>query len=824
MKKEKVVNFLLFAFPLLALVYIYRGVIFFGGIFANQDVIYNYIPYYFSILKGHLIEPSILGGFPVYTTMQATWFSPVTRIALDFLEPVNAYILVNLVYVTLTYVFCYLFAKKINFEHRVAIAIATMYVFSGQLMLWSHTPLITLYHFSLPALFYLFEVFKTEKRAYLKVLVVALMGGLLGLGWISGHVQFNVYVHTIFFIYIISSSFFVQNNGDKHQLRKNLLLNALLVFVIAGISFVIGFPQIDAVLSTQPLSVRSGGVALSETYNLGYAPYTLIQYLLPSFRIFYPPVWQSLHNYIGLFPLVLLIFWFIYLRKKYTKITHKLFYFFLAVFIFCLLISLEKSPLAMLTHYVPFYNSFRESVRLMFIGDFALAIIFGFILKKITETTVADFSPAWTHPLVYLKNFLYFVLIPFFALITIVKIFFFSTIENALKNYFLVHQFKNTVGHYPLEHYYTLLHLYLDRDLSQLTLMSAHVISLLVFLFLVLLLLQKKSFLNQKTFLAFVIILMTLDCASVYADRFPMINKKLLMTQSHTEAFILAREKSKIPDYRYLTVLGGVALPNEAIRCAFPDLNNWNFSPQEFELRKELIDANSGIYAGVQAADGYEPFMTSYAGDMDAYIGSRTALSAHPLNNISVPTLEEKIQKIIERKNVIKSQNVKYVISPYKIEDPDFVQVFTETVGECKTPIFLYELQNFYPRYFLTNTAEFQQSLDFKTTVEKLQNSATPVIIIHSASTTSLSTLTKKIITPVFPTREDDVVDFSVANPEKTSQFLFLGLTWTPGWHATIDGVSASVLRANYSSMAVVIPSGSHTVQLTYSPLSLIKK
>lgn len=47
---------------------------------------------------------------------------------------------------------------------------------------------------------------------------------------------------------------------------------------------------------------------------------------------------------------------------------------------------------------------------------------------------------------------------------------------------------------------------------------------------------------------------------------------------------------------------------------------------------------------------------------------------------------------------------------------------------------------------------------------------------------------------------------------------LVVAESWYPGWRATIDGQPAQVLRANYLSQGVVVPTGSHLVELEYSP------
>jgi hypothetical protein len=48
--------------------------------------------------------------------------------------------------------------------------------------------------------------------------------------------------------------------------------------------------------------------------------------------------------------------------------------------------------------------------------------------------------------------------------------------------------------------------------------------------------------------------------------------------------------------------------------------------------------------------------------------------------------------------------------------------------------------------------------------------------------------------------------------------FVVLADTYYPGWCASVDGVEADLLRANYSMRAVRVPAGAHEVRFGYEP------
>ncbi|HEX9989872.1 MAG TPA: hypothetical protein VGE45_15530 [Chloroflexia bacterium] len=57
-------------------------------------------------------------------------------------------------------------------------------------------------------------------------------------------------------------------------------------------------------------------------------------------------------------------------------------------------------------------------------------------------------------------------------------------------------------------------------------------------------------------------------------------------------------------------------------------------------------------------------------------------------------------------------------------------------------------------------------------------------------------------------------LEVKVARPA----LLVVAESWYPGWRGSVDGQQVEVLRANYLSQGVVVPAGTHTVELRYAP------
>ncbi|MEQ1561368.1 MAG: hypothetical protein ABL899_01440, partial [Nitrospira sp.] len=794
--------------PITAILFIFREVVFQSKIFSHLDVLITFIPYYDFLSHGTgLITPSILSGFPVFVSTNSGWFNPINKLFFHFLDSVDTFRLLDVSYLILAYSFSYLFMRRIKVGHLASILGATIFIFAGQVMLWSETIIITNYYFLMPLALYIVDVAIGSKLIKAFFLYI-LLGLLFGWGFLSGHVQFLIYVYTLvgcYFLFLLWHKY-----KEEHSYTKTLFHIGFFVLTFV-ISYFVGLPSIRAILDFLPFTARASGVSLSAATGYAYVPWHLLYYILPSLKIPYLPVSQSFQNYIGLLPLFIFSLTFLLWRDLNQN---KYFNFFFGVFTFCFIASVKYSPVAFIMHQLPFYSSFRETFRVMFIGDFALGIVVAIATGVLWESREAIY-PKIENYLKWIKRAFVWVVLPVVTFVSILKIFFFTTIGDFLKNYFLTHLYSKTVGGFPPDHYYRIIDSYLHQSIDQFYIFNSGVTILFIFGISSYFLVKNIKTFPSKHFLFLAIVITTLNFSTLYAFRIQGIPKLELLTPPKTAEFIKAREIDGEP-FRVFSPLMDITMFNETTRCNFPDLGNWDASYQDFSLRRELIEPDLPILYGLESADGYEPYVTTRVSDVIGYVGSRSPTTDNHSISSEKISLDKKIALLVERKNIYRALNVKYLLTLFPISDSDFTLVYKDEIGECKSKLFIYELKNPYPRYFLTDrVVPVSPTESFVSQMEKLSLYDTPTVLLESKMKDIGNISNKRYIQSVIPNINDGDKREFIVDVMKDSYF-FIGEALLPGFVATVDDKPVTLLRANYIYSAIPISFGKHTVKLEY--------
>jgi len=795
---------LLFALPIATLAFIFREIIFEGKIFLFNDVLTNYIPYFFSESKSSiLITQSILAGFPILVTISAAWFDPIRQLFFHFFDAVDTYRILVLSYLLLAYVGTYFFARRIGMRHEAAVLSGMIYIFAGQVMLWSQAISIVVYYALLPIVLLLVDYEVHAQTTIKKALFSVSIGLLLGFGWLAGHVQFLVYVY----LAVVAYWLYLALRARQHT--QAFAQEVLWFGVVLLLSAAVGFPQIWAVLNFLPLTVRSF-TPLSAAFAYSYYPHHLIQYLIPSFSIPYLPLPRAFHNYIGIIPLLITMFGLFHF-KRFRRVPHLIF--FAGVFLFCLFTAIQYSPIAALMHYLPVFHELRETVRIMFIGDFALALCIGLVVQYLWQERSAGVHESARFYLV-LKRFFMWFFVPIVTLFTILKLFFVPQIERIADVYFLTNRYQHTTGGLPLEHYFSLIHTWIEQVITQFSLLNPEIVSIAVFGILGYVLLHSLGRQKDSVFWATILCGVSLNFMVVYAGYLHGISKQELLTPPTTATFVKNQEASSTVPFRIASPLSGIPFYTEAVRCRFPNIGDWNMDDQTFLLHKELLDPNLFLYYGLDSLDGFESYMTAKMANLTSYLGSSSVLQ-NDLYSVGTQrnTLADKMAQLLARRNVYGAFNIKYLITLVPLTDTGLKEVYTTSVGTCKSPVYVYSLDNPWPRYFLTNTiAELKPDTPFLTWMDVINKASRPTVILQEKSLLRRPGIS---LTPVVPRLTSDSMLFTTNNNEDA--YLFIGNAWLPGYHASLDGTETRILEVNYTMMAVFVPAGVHSIELKYT-------
>lgn len=797
-------NVILFILPVLVIIFVFRESLL-GQMFNNGDVVYNllnYSLYYFR--GGYLITQNILSGFPVLSSVAAIWFYPINDVASYFLGPFHAYSVLNVFNLILTYVFCFLFSRRLKLSYFSAIFTASVFTFSGQLMLWVGLLTNTNYYFLLPLSLLLVDI-AASMVGWKRVVFMVGVGISCGVSWLSSHVQYVFYIHAFVAIYwlYISSDF---------SSVKNLYKKSLEILFAYIVSFFVGYPQIFAILDIRSVSARETGVKLSDFWAGSFLPQDFIHYFLPFFKIPFIP-FSNPNLYIGILSLSIVFIGFIFWRE----IEDKKFRLFFWTFIFCLIASIKYSPVGVFLHLLPFFDSFREAPRIMFIGNFAIAIVAGFSLDFIVNNK-SRISDSISRVLYFARKFTLYILIPITVFITILELCLSKFIVKLLTDYFIKYKYAGTSG-LPVEHYTSLISQSLYDVFLQTSLVHSTVPIFLFFSVSSYLLMKNINILSSKMFYILCIFLTLLNFAVIYEGHYLYVSKQEYNKPPSVLDYLKPQTNKMFGEhYRLYSIFPGQTRFREIdIRCG-------NKDPKEsFLLNKEMLLPDINMDFNVDVLAGYDNFMPKRISELLDLVGSEQSVTNMSLAEKNITT-EEKINILVSRKNLLRMMNVRYIISRYDILDKDFSKIHDWKVGDCQTPLNLYELSNYWPRYFLTDNFHTFQSTTSKSILdifnEKIVSSQDPYPYVYLDDINSDYLELKKIkktpnlykaVTPIY---NYDSMEFSISTDKDT--LLYVGNAYLPKWSATIDGVDTKVYIANYAYMAVFVPKGAHKVLFKY--------
>jgi hypothetical protein len=274
--------------------------------------------------------------------------------------------------------------------------------------------------------------------------------------------------------------------------------------------------------------------------------------------------------------------------------------------------------------------------------------------------------------------------------------------------------------------------------------------------------------------------------------------------------------KKKVLQGRVLSL--GSSLVYEKI---YKTNRGWRSLGEKYLLYNEILSTNQNLFWDIPGILSYAGMKVKTSNDFENLVLSQFRFS----------DLEKPVHLTPKSvKNLFLVGNIKYIVTPFIIEDENFAKVFEEKTEYRNFKIQIYEFKEKVERAFFVPKAEFiageigrqQRLLDpafnpkEKVLVEKPIEKTQNANLRPELRSRERKTQNAKVV--IVKTNAEEVI---VNVESEDNGFLVLADTFYPGWEAYVDGQKTEILRANHHFRATPIDKGKHQVHFIYQPKSL---
>ncbi len=747
-------------------------------IFADGDAVTYTYPYAFLYSKlTSQWNSYVSGGMPVISTFHFGYFSPVYMLFFGTLDFLNAYHLILLINLFLSFLLTYLFALNLKFNKAESILVAITYALNSHNL--SLISAINISHVSwiLPALFLSIDKVISGGNRYSILIAIS-----IGYGFLGSHYQFLILSVLFSIVYFCFRCYEEIKDGKT---KKDLLSPLLYLFIGFLISVLIGFPQLINTYEFTKLSIRSDGTGFLNTTATGITPIDLFAYIFPAFGL---PLGlaNGFLSYIGILGLILLI-----IGIKNLKFADKQRLFFVATFVFLLLSAFKYSPLYLLIYYIPPMMFFRISSRVIFVANFLASIIVGYGARDLLFNFEQN-KKIFYRLLISISVFLIFV-----SIFATIVLYFKQPLVSYISNYFDANLYQHTTKQ-PLGYYHSLIEKMYDTLFSSLN-FSNPMILITLFLCISVYFIFRKELVKKEQWISVFIIgsLMNLMPTFYFLNNF---TDRKLIDENPKSAQIIREVEKTSNDYRVTSFLFPYVGYTKITALSPKDIVD------QYEFVKEGMVPNLNIFYDVNILNGYEPMVMAKKDRLFKEIF---------IDEKKIP-VEQKLKFIQDKIPLLSMLNVKFLIMPFPLSDQGLSLVSEYKSTKYNLPVYIYENKKFIPKiYIAKNPKCFTDENDLFDSMLKRTDSTVEDAYILYDSCEYFNNNNKDSKVDKFVIEAGENVS-NVTTKSDSSIWLIFSESGLPGWKITIDGVNSKVYNANYLFQAVNVPPGDHTVRFIY--------
>jgi len=524
------------------------------------------------------------------------------------------------------------------------------------------------------------------------------------------------------------------------------------------------------------LSTRVEGFSYEKITKWSFHPLELIQLLVPYFFGTTVPMCRWFGQfwldtiYIGVLPLLLVIFNLCYSRNKLN-------FFLLVIIFFSLFMAFGKyNPLFHWFKYIPGINMVHYPVKFLFLVGFSLALMSGMGYSALFAKLESREE---------IKGFTIF-------LFTMNLIFIFALLMGFLMEERLFTLFKNI---YPQ----TLFHKIIGVESSFLIIFKGYSLFIILLVIIsILLVLSVKGKSAVRNLRVMLVIIVLIDLIFLGKPKDNTIESSLYTTPNETVKLLKSDSSHfRVFSLSYITFGGFMNIP----KTPFAEV---------FKTLQSFMMPNLSIFFHIDTINEYA-----------AILVKRYYLLFSPLKEFF--RLEHKeAWQMNYCKEILNVLNVKYLISSFNLRDKDFKLIHG---GKVK----IYENLEVLPRAYLVPKAIMLK--DNEEVLKALQevnfNPRESILItegeyekarndfIKGEEGLSIDVFSGKVKTLKYSPNQVEM-----ETEGNDSSYLVLADNYYPGWKVYVNGNEKNILRVNYNLRGVILPRGENRVQFSYVPLS----
>ena len=748
-------------------------VIFSDQTYASRDIYNFFNPRRFfaaeTIRSGTipLWNPYLASGVPFLANLQGAVFYPLSIIyyILPFQLGFKCFIVLHYY---LAGLFMFLLMRRWRYDMYSSFISALVFMFGGYMISILDNVAFLTSAVWLPLIVLLFDRSLSEKK--LGYLIIT--GVVIGLQILGGDASFYIFSTFIFmFAYLLYYLITVKSLSMKE--RGKIMMFLPLAWVI-GIC--LAAIQLIPFMEFVSYSTRMEGFSYENITKWSFHPLELIQLLVPYFYGSTVPMCRWFGQfwldtfYIGIVPLLLVIFSLCCLRKKFN-------YFLLIIIFFSLFMAFGKyNPLYSWSQYIPVINMLHYPVKYLFLAGFSLAVLSGIgcsaLFSKLeNKEEIKGFTIClFTMNLVFITAF-----------------FIGSFMEERL---FII--FKSI---YPQTLFYKIV----GVESSFLAIFKGYswfVILLTTVSILMVLTIKGKIAVKKLKIVLITIVLIDLIFLGKPKDN---TIKSSLYTMQNETVQLLKNDSShfRIFSLSYITFEGFMNIPKTPFNETFMTLQSF-------------MTPNLSIYFHIDAINEYA-----------ALLVKRYYLLYSPMREFFKLEQMDPWQ-MNYCKEILNMLNVKYVISSFRLGMKDLKLLQT---GKVK----IYENPSALPRAYLVSKAIIlKDDEEVLKTIQEVNFNPKKSILITKGEYEKAQKdfIGNEKNVPVESFKGEVKILKYLANcveittDGNDSSFLVLADNYYPGWKVSVNGSEKNILRVNYNLRGVILPRGENRVQFSFEPLS----